>query len=40
MQYQVLKYNQISSTDDPRLAFDLFTQRLILVPYAFVWENA
>ena len=40
MQHWVLKYYQIPSNDDPRLTFDLFTQRSTLVHYAFVWENA
>ena len=40
MQHRVLEYYQVSFNDDPRLTFDLFTQRSISVPYAFVWENA
>ena len=39
MQHQVLEYFQIPSNDDPRLTY-FFTQRSILVPNAFVWENA
>ena len=26
--------------DDPRLTFDLFTQKSTWVPHGFVWENA
>ena len=40
MQHWVLEYYQIPSDDDPRLTFDLSTQRSTLIPYAFVWENA
>ena len=40
IQHQALKYYQVSSNDDPRLIFDLFTHRSTLIPYPFVWENA
>ena len=36
IQHQVFGYCQICSNDDPRLTFDLFTERSNLVPYAFV----
>ena len=40
IQHQALNYYQVHSNDDPRLTFDLFTQRSTLVPYTFVWEKA
>ena len=40
VQHLALEYYPISSNDDPMLIFDLFTQRSVLVSYAFVWENA
>ena len=33
VQLWVLKHYQIPSNEDPRLNFDLFTQRSVLVPY-------
>ena len=36
MQHPVREYYQIPSNDDPMLTFDLFTQKSILVPHAFV----
>ena len=39
MQYRVLEYYQICSTDDPGLTLTYFTARSNLVPYAFVWEK-
>ena len=35
-----LEYYQIPSNDDPRLTFDLFTDRSNLLPYAFIKEKA
>ena len=40
MQHLVLKYYQIPLNYDPRLTFDLFTQRSISISYAFAWKNA
>ena len=41
IQHQTLGYYHVCSNDDPRLTFDLFTQMsTLVVPYAFVWENA
>ena len=37
MQYQVLKYFQVFSNDDPRLTLTYFTTRSDLVPNAFLW---
>ena len=37
MQYQVLKYFQVCSDDDPGLTLTYFTTRSDLVPYAFEW---
>ena len=39
MQDRVLKCYHIPSNDDPMMTFDIFTQRVTLFPYAFVWEN-
>ena len=39
IQHRALEYYQVCSNDDPRLTFDLFTQRSTLVPHAFVWEK-
>ena len=39
IQHRVLKYYQICSNDDPGLTLTYFTIRLILVPYAFVFEK-
>ena len=39
MQYQVLKYYQICSNDDPGLTLTYFTTQWNLVPCAFVWEK-
>ena len=36
-EHRVFEYYKIPSNYDPRLTFDLFTQRSILVHYAFVW---
>ena len=35
IQHRAFEYYQVN--DDPRLRFELFTQRSTLVPYAFVW---
>ena len=40
LQHRALKYSQVCSNVDPRLTFELFTQRSTLGPYAFVWEKA
>ena len=39
MQYRVLEYYQIYSTDDPGLTLTYFTARSNLVPCAFVLEK-
>ena len=40
IQHQTLNYYQIRSNDDPKLTFDLFTERSTLVPYTFIWVKA
>ena len=34
-QHRELEYYQVCSTDDPRVTFDVFTQKSTLVPYTF-----
>ena len=39
MKHRALEYYLVSSNDDPRLIFDLFTQRSAVVLYAFIWKK-
>ena len=39
MQHRVLKYKQIPSNNDPRLASDLFTEESILLSYVLITKK-